>query len=82
MDTKVLFDSKSYIRKIPVHFSLFDSSKDIIKKDTLELNRMVIIETEKYKINHIYTYSFGRTLPKQGEVSKDYVDWLLSNKEG
>ena len=40
------------------------------------------IETEKYKINHIYTYSFGRTLPKQGEVSKDYIDWLLSNKEG
>ena len=32
------------------------------------------IETEKYKINYIYTYSFGRTLPKQGEVSKDYVD--------
>ena len=49
MDTKVLFDSKSYIRKIPVHFSLFDGSKDIIKKDTLELNRMVIIETERYK---------------------------------
>ena len=39
-------------------------------------------ETGKYKVNHIYTYSFGRTLPKQGEVSKDYVDWLLSNKEG
>ena len=40
------------------------------------------IETEKYKINYIYTYYFGRTLPKQGEVSKDYVDQLLSNKEG
>ena len=35
----------------------------------------------KYKITHIYTDPFGRMLPKQGEVSKDYVDWLLSNKE-
>ena len=39
-------------------------------------------ETGKYKVNHIYTYSFSRTLLKQGEVSKDYVDWLLSNKKG
>lgn len=37
-------------------------------------------ETGKYKVNHVYTVPFGRTLPKQGEVSKDYVDWLLSNK--
>ena len=38
-------------------------------------------ETGKYKVSHIYTDPFGRMLPKQGEVSKDYVDWLLSNKE-
>ena len=38
-------------------------------------------EAGKYKINHIYTDPFGRTLSKQGEVSKDYVDRLLSNKE-
>lgn len=38
-------------------------------------------ETGKYKVNHVYTDPFGRVLPKQGEVSKDYVDWLLSNKE-
>ena len=37
-------------------------------------------ETGKYKVNHVYTDPFGRVLPKQGEVSKDYVDWLLSNK--
>lgn len=41
-----------------------------------------IEEIDKYKISHVYTDSFGRILPKQGEVSKDYVDWLLSNKEG
>lgn len=40
------------------------------------------IETGKYKVNHVYTDPFGRTLPKQGEVSKDYVNWLLSNKKG
>lgn len=28
-------------------------------------------ETGKYKVNHVYTDPFGRTLPKQGEVSKD-----------
>lgn len=39
------------------------------------------IETGKYKVNHVYTDPFGRTLPKQGEVSKDYVNWLLSNKK-
>jgi hypothetical protein len=38
-------------------------------------------ETGKYKVNHVYTDPFGRILPKQGEVSKDYVDWLLSNKK-
>ena len=39
-------------------------------------------ETAKYKVNHVYTDPFGRALPKQGEVSKGYVDWLLSNKKG
>ena len=38
-------------------------------------------ETGKYKVNHVYTDPFGRNLPKQGEVNKDYVDWLLSNKK-
>ena len=38
-------------------------------------------ETGEYKVNHVYTDPFGRMLPKQGEVSKDYIDWLLSNKE-
>lgn len=38
-------------------------------------------ETGKCKVSHVYTDPFGRMLPKQGEVSKDYVDWLLSNKE-
>lgn len=41
-----------------------------------------IKESGQYKIAHIYTDPFGRNLPKQGEVSKDYVDWLLSNKKG
>ena len=41
-----------------------------------------IKESEQYKITHIYTDPFGRTLSKQGEVSKNYVDWLLSNKKG
>lgn len=40
-----------------------------------------IEEIDKYKITHVYTDPFGRMLLKQGEVSKDYVDWLLSNKE-
>ena len=40
-----------------------------------------IKESGQYKITHIYTDPFDRKLPKQGEVSKDYVDWLLSNKE-
>ena len=51
----------------------------VIDNKILSANRT---ETEKYKINYIYTYSFGRTLLKQGEVSKNYVDWLLSNKKG
>ena len=38
-------------------------------------------ETGKYKVSHVYTNPFGRTLLKQGEVNKDYVDRLLSNKE-
>ena len=41
-----------------------------------------IKESGQYKITHIYTDPFGRNLPKQGEVSKGYVDWLLSNKKG
>lgn len=41
-----------------------------------------IKESGQYKITHIYTDPFGRNLPKQGEVNKDYVDWLLSNKKG
>ena len=41
-----------------------------------------IKESGQYKITHIYTDPFGRKLPKQGEVNKDYVDWLLSNKKG
>ena len=41
-----------------------------------------IKENGQYKITHIYTDPFGRNLPKQGEVNKDYVDWLLSNKKG
>ena len=41
-----------------------------------------IKESGQYKIAHIYTDPFDRNLPKQGEVSKDYVDWLLSNKKG
>lgn len=51
----------------------------VIGNKILSVNRT---ETGEYKINHIYTEPFGRTLLKQGEVSKDYVDWLLSNKEG
>ena len=51
----------------------------VISNKILNVER---IKTGKYKINHIYTDPFGRTLPKQGKVSKDYVDWLLSNKEG
>lgn len=41
-----------------------------------------IKESGQYKITHIYTDPFGRNLPKQGEVDKDYVDWLLSDKKG
>lgn len=41
-----------------------------------------IKESGQYKITHIYTDPFGRNLPKQDEVNKDYVDWLLSNKKG
>ncbi len=41
-----------------------------------------IKESGQYKITHIYTDPFGRNLLKQGEVNKDYVDWLLSNKKG
>lgn len=41
-----------------------------------------IKESGQYKITHIYTDPFGRNLPKQGEVDKDYVDWLLSDKNG
>ena len=41
-----------------------------------------IKESGQYKITHIYTDPFGRKLSKQGEVNKDYVDWLLSNKKG
>ena len=47
-------------------------------------NKILSVERTKtgtYKVSHVYTDPFGRMLPKQGEVSKDYVDWLLSNKE-
>lgn len=48
-------------------------------------NKILSVErtgTRKYKVNHVYTDPFGRNLPKQDEVNKDYVDWLLSNKKG
>ena len=49
METKILFDSGKYLRKIPVIFSVFDAHDNVVAKETLELSRMVIFQTKFYK---------------------------------
>lgn len=49
MEIKTMFDSKKYLRKIPVVFSVFNAQGDVVAKEILDLNRMVIYQTKLYK---------------------------------
>lgn len=49
MNTKIIFDSKKYLRKIPIIISIFDGKGEVVAKETLEFTRMVVYQTEFYK---------------------------------